>query len=47
MEAISSGYDTLKIFLEKDLELKEKIIYEIQFLENKQNIEAIKRITST
>ena len=43
-ELISSGYDTVKIFLEKDSEVRNKINNEIQFLENKQNIEFVKRI---
>lgn len=41
---ITSAYDTLKIFLEKDVELRDKINQETQFLENKQNVDAIKRI---
>ena len=43
-ELISNGYDTLKIFLEKDPELRDKIKNETQFLENKQNCISVRRI---
>lgn len=41
---IASAYDTLKVFLEKDAELRNIINQETQFLENKHNVDAIKRI---
>lgn len=45
-EKISFGYEKLKLFLEKDSELKDKIKSEMKYLENQQNIEAIDRIIS-
>jgi HKD family nuclease len=43
---MSSGYDKLKLFLEKDYELRDKLKFEMKNLENQQNIIALDRIIS-
>lgn len=45
-EKITSGYSALKLFLEKDSELRDRMSYEIKSFESKQNIDAIKKIIS-
>lgn len=45
-DKITSGYTTLRLFLARDSELRDRISYEIKSLESKQNMDTIRKIIS-